>query len=642
MQQEEPGATQSSSLEKLQQRLYSQRQTAGFAEPSLAQRPPAPSSQPPVAWTPPPPPRPLPPRKPISWTFLFLGGAVLFFILTAGVSFFFVLQGGRSVSSAKIAITLQGPTTIASGTVVPLVVMIKNNNPAAITDTDLEIDFPDGTRSADDVTQPLSRYPATLGAIPAGGSVSRTVPAVLFGSTNQTITIPITFNYHTANSNALFTKQQNFTFTITSSPLTITTTAVQSVAPGQPFTIALVVRSNASTPLDSISVVGVYPADFTVQKTSLAALATSNNGQFFTIGTLAPGAEKDFTITGVLAGTNNDLRNFNFTVGTAKTDGTASIGVPYASQATAITLSKPFLDASLSLNNADSTTTIVAAGESVSGLVSWVNTLASAITSGTITIHFTGAALDPSSVSAQAGYYDSSSNSVIFTSQTQSGLASLNPGDTGSGAFSFASKVGSAISTLRTPTIQVSVSVSGRTVNGTQTITNTATRTVQIATSLGLASRLVHTSGPFSNTGPLPPVPNQATTYTAQLSVTNTVNSVGGTTVTMILPSYAVFTGKVSPTDGSIAYDDATRTVTWKVGDVPAGTSASKPITAAFQIAFTPSTSQSGTSPILVGSQTISGTDRFTNAKVGSVAPALTTTDSTDAGYQAAFGTVGN
>jgi hypothetical protein len=636
---EEDSNKEVNSLEKMRERLYAQQETSTFTTPSLRtqQQQTSPQHDPSVVWTPPPPPKPI---KPINWTLLFLGGAVGFFILAGGISLIFLSQGGRSVSSDKIAITVQGPTSIASGTVVPLVVTIDNHNPAGITSVDVTLDFPDGTRSANDVTQPLVRYTDSPGVIPKGGSITRTASAVFFGNANQSITVPVTLTYHTTNSNAQFIKKQNYTFTITSSPLTITSQAVSAVAAGQPFTVAVSVRSNATTPLENIAVVAQYPTGFTLQSVKGKGVDASA-APLFALGTLAPGEQRNFTITGTMTGSTNDQRAFQFTIGTAKPDGSPNLSVAYASQTMSIGLSKAFLDATLSVNHADADPAVVSAGDPVAGLVSWVNTLTGPITNGVVTVSFSGNALDTNSINAANGFYNSSSNSLSFSSQTEPTLASLNPGDAGSGGFTFSTKPAAALRALRNPTIQLSVAVSGQTDNGSQTITKIATRTVQIATTLALSSRVVHASGPFTNSGPLPPVPNQATTYTVLLSVSNTTNSVGGASATMILPSYVTFTKQISPTDGSLTYDERSRTVTWKVGDVPAGTDAN-PLAASFQISFTPSTSQRNTAPTLVGNQTLTGTDRFTKAQVGNVAQALTTETVTDSGYQQAFGTVAN
>ncbi len=647
--------TEDSSLERLRSRLYSTEAPDVLTPPPLSEV--GHSAEPEeemYQWKPPKPPKP---KKKVSWVVLFFGVAVLFFLAAAGLSLTFLLHGGRSVSNDNITIQLPTPTSVASGATVPLTITILNHNPAAITDATITINFPDGTRSATDVSQPLVNYTENLGTIPAGKTMSRTTQAVLFGSANQSVTLPVTIQYHTAGSNALFTKQQSFTFTITSAPLSITAQSVDSVAAGQPFTIALAVRSSASTPLDTIAVAAAYPFGFTVQSVKMVKSSTDTSpskntqplgtGSLFSLGTIAPGQEKDFVITGTLAGSNNDQRDFQFTVGSLKQDGSQTLAVPYASESKNITLSKPFLSTTLALNNQaidPAVPSVVSAGDRVSGQITWVNTLSTPITHGQVSIKLSGNAFDSTSITVSNGYYDSSTNTITFNEQNSPGLSLLNPGDTGAGTFSITVKKGTSLTGLRNPSIQLGVSVSGQPGTGAaQTITNNVTGTVVVVTDLALSSRLVHTSGPFKNSGPLPPSPNKPTTYSVMLSMTNSVNSVSGATASMILPQYVTFVGQTHPNDGSVTYDNRTRLVTWKVADVPAGTGITgTPLTAAFQISFTPSSSQSASSPILVESQTLTGVDKFTGSQVGNVAQVLTTEITTDSGYQPAFGIVGN
>jgi hypothetical protein len=567
----------------------------------------------------------------------FLIGSAIFFIIAIGIAAAFFVLGTRSVTNNNISITIPGQASIASGTAVPLVITITNHNPAALTNTDITLTFPDGTRSADDVTQPLVRYTNTLGTIPAGGTVTRTVQAVLFGSANQAVTIPVTLEYHTANSNAIFTKQQNYTFTITSAPLAITVKTVNSIATGQPLAIVVGVRSNATSAMSNLAVAATYPTGFTPDTN-----ATSTS--FFGIGTLQPGQEKDFTIQGSMSGTDNTQLAFDFTVGTAASDGSATLSVPYASQQAEVTITKPFLATTMSINNANTNPIIVAAGQPISGVITWMNSVSSAITNGQVTIQFSGNAFDPTSVKTPDGFYNSSTGTLSFNGQTEPSLATLNAGDTGNGSFTLNTITGKALNSLRMPTIQLAVSVSGQhSGNGSvETIHNTLMQTIELASDLVLTSSVVHSTGPFANSGPWPPVVNQPTTYTVLWTVTNDLNTVGGGTVTAILPAYVTFTGKVSPNDGSLTYDETSHTVTWKIGNVPAGSTGSSALQAAFQVSITPSISQVQTSPILVGNQTLTGTDRFTNTQVGNTADALDIETPTDPSYQSTFGTVSN
>jgi hypothetical protein len=631
-------------LERAHDRLYSPNAETTFVEPSLLKDT-APDMtsgwQIPSAPLPEPLP-PEPPKKPLSWTVLFFIGTAVFFTIAAGISFFFLAQGGRSVSSANITLGVQAPTSVASGTTVPLAITVLNHNPAAITDATMTINFPDGTRSSTDVTQALPQVTTTIGAVRAGGTVNRTVQAVLFGNTNQTLTVGVTLEYHTANSNTLFTKQQNYTFTITSSPLSITASALTDVTPGQPFTIDVAVRSNASTPLSNIAVSAMYPAGFSAPSAPVgSAQQGSPSAPITLLGTLTPGQERHFAITGTFSGSTNEQKNFDFTVGTLATGGTSMLSVVYASQSIGVTLTPPFLSTTLTLNHATDDPLVLPAGAQVAGLIPWTNSLSTAITNAAVSIVLSGNALDTSSVNTTNGYYNSSKNTIEFNSQTESSLAALTAGGTGTGAFSFAAKPKDSLLSLHNPTISLAVSVSGLTQQGQQTITRTLLRTIKIATDLTLASRVTRSNSPYRQTGPVPPIPNTPSTYTVALSVTNTVNSVGGAVATMILPSYVTYTSNENASTGALSYDQASHTVTWRIGDVPAG-SYTHPLTAAFQVSFVPSSSQLGSSPVLVENQTLTGTDRFTNSQVGNVATALTIQTPSDVGYNPIAGTVGN
>jgi hypothetical protein len=158
---------------------------------------------------PPPPPRPFMPKQKLPLAVRFLIGAGIFFVLAGAVATYFLYFGGNSVSTnnIRLSVTKDGSNEVASGDTVSFLVTVENHNPVDITDTDLTVDFPDGTRSADDVTQAYSRYDETIGDLGAGQAVTRTVRAVLFGSANQDITIPVKVEYRTANSSSVFVKE---------------------------------------------------------------------------------------------------------------------------------------------------------------------------------------------------------------------------------------------------------------------------------------------------------------------------------------------------------------------------------------------------------------------------------------------------
>ena len=153
-----------------------------------------------------------------------------------------------------------------------------------------------------------------------------------------------------------------------------------------------------------------------------------------------------------------------------------------------------------------------------------------------------------------------------------------------------------------------------------------ATRSVKFETDLRLFARGFYFSGPFQNTGPIPPQADKETMYTVSLSARNSSNSISNGLVKTTLPIYVKWTGKVYPDGEGIAYNESTREVTWNAGRIPSGGSRD----ASFQIALTPSVSQINSTPFLTGDVTLVGTDDFTTTDITDKKAALTTYISSD------------
>ncbi len=621
-----------SPLEKLQKKLYEGGAVpTHFAETTLKGKPETFETQ---TWTPEAPPLP---KKKLPPSVYFLIGAVGFFLLATIIAVVFLFFGGRSVSTDRVDISIKGPTSIASGDTVQLLVSVDNRNPTPITNTLLSLEFPEGTRSLED-GESMPRYSDTVGDVAPGERATRTARAVISGAANQVVTIPVTFEYKIEGSNAVFVKREQYTFTITSSPVSVSVITLGESPSGQAITVDVAVRANGVEAVENVAVFAEYPFGFQVQSTDPAPIT----GNLFMMGTLRPGETKNIRVTGILTGQQNDERVFRFTAGTPRGEGSQALAVTYTSQEATVAITRPFLGVALALNRDTSDSVIARAGSQVSGTISWTNILPTTVLDGQIAIKVSGDAVDGRTISAANGYYRSSDQTILFNRDTVSGLRELQPGDTGAGSFTVPMKTGASMNALRNPTMTFTVSVSGKRIGETgvaENVTSTLTRTLKVSTDLTLTTRAVRTIGPFTNTGPWPPVPDQETTYTILLTAGNTVNSVGGARVTAVLPSYVTFTGKVSPADGSVTYNASTREVSWAIGDMPPGTTGK---TAAFQIALLPSTSQQGTSPILVFPQSITGTDRFVQKQVTGVASDLDTKTITDPGYNHAYGNVAN
>jgi len=555
---------------------------------------------------------------------LFFAGAFVFFLVSLAIAGYFFYFGGNTVSVDKVTIEVQGPTTIAGGDTVPLSLTITNKNPVTLENATIEIDFPNGTRSADNVLTAYPRYVENLGSLASGASVTRSLKAVVFGGAGQAITLPVSLSYGTSGSNAIFVKKSSYTLSISSTPLSVTVDTTSETVSGQPLTFNLTVRSNATVPLNNVVLSSVLPFGFSAVSSSIPL-----NNSSFLIGTLAPGATKQVRLTGTLTGQDKEQRVFHFTVGTANTPTDQTPAVMYMTQDASVTIAAPFINAILAFNGDSSPTVVASAGSRNNVSISYTNTLPTSITNAVVSISIAGSAVDYNSVETTSGFYRSSDHTVVFSRDTDPSLASLSPGASGIGAFSFSTLPPNALPAG--PTLSFTVSVSGTRVGQTnvpEQVTASITKSIKVATTIAFAASSLHTSGPLGNTGPIPPKSGQTTTYTIALNVRNFGSAVAGGTVILALPNYVTYTG-VTAGSGSFSYNDSSRTVSWSPGDLVQGSNAQ----GVFQVSITPSTSQKGNAPQLTGSASFSGFDRFAGVQVAASADPVTTETKGDPGY---------
>ncbi len=553
---------------------------------------------------------------------VFLGTAVLFFLGALGAAGYFFYYGSNSVSTDKITIDIQGPTTIAGGDSVPLSLTITNKNPVAIENATIEIDFPAGTRSATDMLAAYPRYVENLGTLASGATVTRSVKAIVFGGAGQSLTLPVSFSYGTSGSNAIFEKKSSYALAITSTPLSVSVDALSEIVSGDPLTFTLTVRSNSTVPLSNVVISAPSPFGFRVTSSSMPF-----SNAAFLIGTLAPGASKQVTLTGTLAGQDGEQRVFHFTVGTANSPQDQTLAVTYMTQDATISIAAPFITTDLAINGDTANNVVIMPGSTQSVTLTYANTLATTVTDASVTVAISGTAIDFNSIRTTSGFYNSSNHTIIFSKDTDPSLASLAPGASGIGTFTFSTlPVGTP-----SPTVAFAISVSGMRVgqsNVPEQVTSSTVQTVKVATMVGLSSASSRTMGGLGSSGPIPPRANQATTYSIVWDAQNKGSAVAGGTVTATLPSYVSYTGKTAG-GGTFSYDSSSNTLTWNTGDLAQGGDAQ----GVFQVSLMPSTSQRGTVVSLTSAPSFTGYDRFAGVQVSATADPATTATPQDPGY---------
>lgn len=553
--------------------------------------------------------------------------SVIFFVVSAGIAAYIILGGFNIISSKNVDISVQGLVAVAAGEELSLDLLVKNNNNSALDSGTIYIEYPDGTRMADDVTKSLTRDQFDFTEVAAGGLVTKTIKPVFFGEKDSVKQVKIRVDYKARGSNASFSKEKTFDITIKSSPIIMTVEVPKEVNAGQDISIKIDVASNSNVLIHDLLVRVEYPFGFSY--TSAIPEVTFDQN-VWRIGDLKPKETRSIVLKGKMEGQNEEERTFRVSTGTATDANSKQLAVTYITDQQSLFIKKAFIGLSLKLNGGESPR-VVAPGERIQGSINWSNNLLVAINDATIQVKLAGKGLDRTQVSAgNNGFFRSIDNTITWDKNSVQTLGSLEPGESGTVTFTFVVLPNS--SQLQSQGRDLNVTMAA-TANGTriqsgapQQIQSTATGLAKIGTNLTINGRTIHSVGAFSNSGPVPPKVEKETTYTVVLNLSNSFNDVTNAVLSTQLPPYVRWLGKFSPTGEQVSYNESNRTVSWSIPTIAAGTgylSPSKEVS--FQVALLPSLNQAGSVPSLTGQLLVTGMDRFTGATVESSKPELTT-----------------
>ncbi len=572
-------------------------------------------------------------NKHVSFATKFFIGSFVFFLAAMGGAAYIFFVGGNTISPQNIDIQVLSPSVIDGGKQTTFEIIVNNRNQSPLQLVDISIDYPVNTRDPNDQSQQLSHERQSVGGIAGGEQIKRTANAVFYGQEGSQQKVIVTLQYSVPNSNSIFQKKAEADFTVGSSPVSVNVQAPNEAISDQPFDLDVTVTSNSQAPIKNLVLEGQFPFGFSVVN---ATPSLDSGGNIWRLGTLAPGQARNIHLTGKIVGQDGDERVFRFLSGSDADQSNTSIKVPFIVVPQTLTVHKAFITATLSLDGKTGKTVAIQAGHAVSGSVLWQNNLTVPVSNIEIVMSLSGPMLDKNSISSTNGFYQSQNNTITWSRDQDTSLATVPPGGTGTFPFSFNTISPGANGTIYTnPTVNLNLTVSGVREGQSgvpETVSSAATIQASVASAVLLKETALHFTGPFQNSGPMPPVAEQRTTYSVVWTVQNSSNTIANSVVSAVLPPYVQF---IAAQDGSVTFDKASRTVSWAMNDLKAGTGFSMPPrSTAFQVSLLPSISQVGQSPQLTGNAKLTGQDRFAQVVIDTTAQPASTALVGDVGFQ--------
>jgi len=544
--------------------------------------------------------------------------AFLFFLGALAYGGYVFYTGMPDSSGGNVDITVIGPVSVGGGEELSLDIIIQNNNQLALDVVDLIIEYPDGTKSIEDLKTDIGRDREGLGTIEAGTIVRRTKEVVIFGEEGDEKQIEVRVEYRTKDSNAVFEKKKIFDVVLQSSPIRLIVDSIKEINPDQTITFNIDVLSNSNKKLENILLEAEYPFGFRLTDSNRETAGGNNT---WNLGSIDPKEKKRLTITGMLEGQDQEERIFKFNAGIADLKEPDKLAILFTTMVQAVFIKRPFFEINVALDGDKDALVVRKEDKKILGIVSYVNNTPTNLSDVKVKIKLEGEVLDESKIEAIGGFYNSIENTIVWDKSTNPNFNEVITGKGGTLSFTISSqKLASQTNLFRNPEIVLDAEVTGRRVsenNVPEEIKNKTIRTIRFVSDVDVAGSVQYSGGPFINTGPIPPQAEKETTYTINWEVTNSSNQLTNGKMTAKLPNYVSWNDNVSPSSEKISFDPVSRQITWNLGSVSEHAGYTSPKrNISFQVTLLPSISQVDKIPVLVSDPTFTGIDTFTDTSV--------------------------
>jgi len=564
-----------------------------------------------------------------SWKFFI--ASFLFFIVTLAVAAYVLFFSNNIVSGDNIDMTIEGPTQIRSGDEINLQTTILNRNKVQLNTVSLVLTYPTGTVESLATNRELPMWREKLPDLNSGQSYNLASRAVILGEQNSLRDIKVTLEYHIPDSNAVFTKEKVYQVMIGSAPINLTLDSPTEINSGRDFNLNLKIISNSQNILPGTAIKIDYPSGFSFKE---ADPAPANGDNFWLLGDLAPGIERNLSIKGSLSGQREEVKSFKISSGLSKNPDLGVIDLEYGSLFKTVNIKNDFVSVAIT-SQAD---TIIPGGN-CTGQINWTNNLNNQVINGSFELYIGKDLVDQYSIKADRGFYNSIEGFILWDRRNFPDLGSIQPAGSGQASFNFSLLPLAQLSrSLKNATVPLRLVFKGTRLTGqnqTEEISTEASKDLLVSTQASLIARGSYYTGSFKNSGPLPPKVGAKTSYTVTWSLANTFNDLKNVQVKTILPPYIEWLSTISPLDEKVIYNQTSGEVLWDLGSVLAGTGYNLPAReVSFQVSFLPSISQVGGKVDLTGNITLEGQDTFTGRTVSQTLIPVDTLINTDPNFK--------
>ncbi len=535
---------------------------------------------------------------------------IILAVLVGIVGFYYYQKNIYSKETLKLEIL--GPEETELLQEVEYIVKYKNNGDTRLEEPELIFEYPEHSLPTGDTPLRVIKSSSDLGgAIYPGEEKNISFKARLLGKEGEVKVAKATLTYQPKNLKARYTSETTFTTTIRKVPLTFEFDLPSKIESGKNFNFRINYFSNIDYPIPNLRVVATYPTDFEFLDSNPKSLEKTE----WEVGLLNKAKGGRIEINGKISGGISEEKIFQAKIGSWQNG--EFILLKEISKG--ITIVKPSIYVSQQING--NPQYVASPGDTLHYEIFFQNLGDDFLSNLSLIIKLEGKSFDFSTLRAPQGSFTSGDNSIIFDWKKIPKLQFLNAGEEGAVDFWIDLKQEWEIAGPedKNPVIQNNIYLS----QVEEKFVN------KVNSKLVVFQKAFFQDEIFGNSGLIPPIVGQSTTYTVIWQAKNFYNDVKNVKIKAILPENVELTGKIFPEEmaSKFSFDSQSREMVWEVGDLKMseGVAGTQAPNLSFQIQFTPSAGQKGTTPQIIGEAKITGQDQWTGQNLEARAPGVTT-----------------
>ncbi len=515
----------------------------------------------------------------------------------------------------NLIITFTGPTEIESNERATFIFEYSNDNWVDLQNAVIVFEYPETFQPdtlGDFVLSGKTHAEKSLvDGVPSRGQGKVMLSGKFFGSRGERVVVSGALRYSPGGLTSSFEKRVKNDVRIASSPLFFEIVAPDEIVSDQEVQYEIRYGNNGTTALSNLRVKLEYPEGFTFTD---AEPQPSEENTVWALDTLVPRGEGKIIVRGRLHGERDQQKWLHGEIGVVQGGGSFASYAEHEGKTRVV--ASPF-----SINQvANGGNLLINPGEQITYTIEYRNDGNVGVRDAILTMEIDSPYVDFSTLSFSGntkGAYIQSKKSIVWKASDLPALSRVEPGQGGKAGFSIRvySDLRTRFPQARDLSVQSVAKIDSPDIpalNGLTKVVASSGLSMRVNTAVTTTIQAYYQDTVFPNTGPIPPVLGQETTYTVHFAVTNTFNDVENAKVNISLPTGIRYTGKRSPEEEKMTFNNRTNELFWDLGTVGAG----KVRELVFQIAVTPDPVSVGHEVTLLSSALFTGKDAYTGKDI--------------------------